>query len=684
MNSVLKIIVDLQCQVYCDYEHVGEVQPNSIFKIELRKGTYLLEFKKEDLCLSSVKYKMESNDEEDLLEMSLRDIYLYKINETQKDNHRKKSESDSGAFDLLSSIDFYDGTLYEERIYSDDRKEDSIPEVVDFIKKRRKTTFLLGKKGSFWYVFENIEHNKVNEPKNAIFSYECDAIDEFGVLATGETFAIVEVGIYKKLCIIANNEIIYESNYLMEVHSSYYELTHSKIAYNEEFYYTNRLDGDYFIAKLCNDKWQILVYASCAHYGVDIFKSPEFNYIRFINEGIVEVHMYQNGRTLYNTMSILGMTDNMHPDCTRWKVSPYEERNCNWVAVYDFETRKEGVVIEEHDKLSENEDSVYGGYDVIGKVPEEIIIPFNWDYARVFYSERNTIIAVGNKNGDKVGNYLGTTDGLKCAIMDTKERLLCNFIFDKITIGFSCQDLCFHIGEFHADVNLIKDDLIYSAPFLNYDYYDIDGRRFYGTPFKNVRLFVDTETTGLPLDENKSFENIENWPFLVQVALIIEDDNYGILAKRNIILKPDVYKIPEASIKVHGITNDMAIKEGDERNRVISFLDAVLYNSDVIIGHNVSFDLNVIKSEIVRVKGIENAMFYKKKHNIIDTMNLGTNICKIPNVSFYSHNMQPYKYPKLDELYYKLFKRHFENQHDAMADIQATYDCYYELLKNKL
>lgn len=105
---------------------------------------------------------------------------------------------------------------------------------------------------------------------------------------------------------------------------------------------------------------------------------------------------------------------------------------------------------------------------------------------------------------------------------------------------------------------------------------------------------------------------MKNWPYLVQVALIIEDDNYGILAKRNIILKPDGYTIPESATKIHGISNERAVKNGEDRDKVISFLDLALYKSDIIIGHNVSFDLNVIKSEIIRIKGIENALFEKR------------------------------------------------------------------------
>lgn len=197
-----------------------------------------------------------------------------------------------------------------------------------------------------------------------------------------------------------------------------------------------------------------------------------------------------------------------------------------------------------------------------------------------------------------------------------------------------------------------------------------------------MRLFIDTETTGLPLNDKLPFTNLDNWPYLIQVALIIEDDNYGILTKRNMIIKPDGYIIPESSTNIHGISHEMAIKNGEDRKKVISFLDIVLYNSDTIIGHNITFDLNVIKAEIIRSRGMGNAMFIKKKHSIVDTMIIGMDICKMPSLSFFSCQSQPYKYPKLDELYCKLFNKHFENQHDAMSDVQATYDCYYKLKKN--
>ena len=619
----------------------------------------------------------------------------YKILSQKYYLRNTKNEFDDSPYDILETIDFYNGTYFVKNIYPDDWDGYTSISPIEQVNVKHKISFLIGKRDGKWCVFDNRESNTYDCKKNEasvyycsydnhrlttiLFSYNCDKIVEFGILHNGEYFAIVEIENYKKLCIIEDSKIIYESDYFVEIQSSYKQFSLSCRIDVEKYLNIRELDNDYFIVRLHTDKWQILKYdCTCKSYGVDIFKSPEFDFIRFVDETEVEIHLYYKGRTLYNTMSTL-CWDNMKPDRTRWKVSPYEERNCNWVAVFDFDKEKEGIVIEEHDKLSETEDPVYGGYRIVGKVPEEIIIPFKWDYARVFYSEQNPIIVVGNYTGKKVGNFLGAANEIKCAILDTNQRPLSSFIFDRVSVGWSCQDLRFHIGNYGADINLAKDEFIYAVPFLNYDSCDEEGHRIWGTPFKNLRCFIDTETTGLPINDNLPYTELDNWPHLVQVALIIEDDNYGILAKRNMILKPDGYSIPESSARIHGISNAQAIKVGEDRKHVIGFLDQVLSNSNIVIGHNVSFDLNVVKAEIIRVKGIENALFTTKNHNVVDTMKMGMNICKIPNLSFHTRMSQPYKYPKLDELYYKLFNKHFNNQHDAMADVQAAYDCYYEL-----
>ncbi len=73
MSSTLKILSDVECQVYCDYEYKGDVVPGAIFRIDIRKGTYFLEFKKDNVVLMSQDYEMCSNDEEQLLRVTLSD-----------------------------------------------------------------------------------------------------------------------------------------------------------------------------------------------------------------------------------------------------------------------------------------------------------------------------------------------------------------------------------------------------------------------------------------------------------------------------------------------------------------------------------------------------------------------------------------------------------------------------------
>lgn len=73
MHSILKILVDQRCQVFCDFDLKGEASPNSLFKIELRKGTHILEFKIGANILTK-EISIDTLNEEILLRVSLKDI----------------------------------------------------------------------------------------------------------------------------------------------------------------------------------------------------------------------------------------------------------------------------------------------------------------------------------------------------------------------------------------------------------------------------------------------------------------------------------------------------------------------------------------------------------------------------------------------------------------------------------
>ena len=74
MDSILKILVDWSCEVYCDFDYKGNAEPQSLFRLELRKGTYMLGFKSNGDLLYSLEYVMPSNEQEDLLKVPLKNI----------------------------------------------------------------------------------------------------------------------------------------------------------------------------------------------------------------------------------------------------------------------------------------------------------------------------------------------------------------------------------------------------------------------------------------------------------------------------------------------------------------------------------------------------------------------------------------------------------------------------------
>ena len=90
-------------------------------------------------------------------------------------------------------------------------------------------------------------------------------------------------------------------------------------------------------------------------------------------------------------------------------------------------------------------------------------------------------------------------------------------------------------------------------------------------------------------------------------------------------------------------------------------------------GHNVDFDQHIVGAELYRLNMDYGALMDKP---CICTMRSSTDFCAIPNPN---SNFGGYKWPSLQELYRKLFDRSFENAHDALADISATKDCFFEL-----
>lgn len=181
-------------------------------------------------------------------------------------------------------------------------------------------------------------------------------------------------------------------------------------------------------------------------------------------------------------------------------------------------------------------------------------------------------------------------------------------------------------------------------------------------------LFFDTETTGLPLSWRAAVSDVDNWPRLVQLAFLYHDAEGNELMAGNYIIKPEGFTIPASASAIHGISNERANAEGIALQEILRKFQQLAHEADFLVAHNMSFDEKIIGSELIRA-GISNFIPAKKR---ICTMQRATDFCRI-------EGPYGYKWPKLTELYFRLFGNGFEEKHDAAVDIEATAKCFWEL-----
>ena len=185
-------------------------------------------------------------------------------------------------------------------------------------------------------------------------------------------------------------------------------------------------------------------------------------------------------------------------------------------------------------------------------------------------------------------------------------------------------------------------------------------------------LVFDTETTGLPLNYRAPLTDFNNWPRMVQIAWQIHDIKGDLIEVKNYIIKPEGFTIPYNSEKIHGISTELAHKKGLPLKEVLSFFTEALNSVEFIIGHNISFDNNIVGCEFLRSEMV-NVLESKTS---IDTKEESTDFCQLPG-----GRGGKYKWPNLSELYNKLFGESFAEAHNASADVEATTRCFLELIR---
>ena len=206
----------------------------------------------------------------------------------------------------------------------------------------------------------------------------------------------------------------------------------------------------------------------------------------------------------------------------------------------------------------------------------------------------------------------------------------------------------------------------------------------------------DTETTGLPKSKIINDLSLVLWPHIVQFSYIIYDTELQKIIKTvDLIIRiPENINISDEVSNIHGITNFISqTSEYKIEDALIHFSrDYLNYNIDLIVGHNLSFDINMLKVELMREISIQQNLLYKKMFSqlfedlndmkpespeLYCTMQKSIELCNLKMKTKYGKEYV--KFPKLSELHMKLFNSSPRNLHDSLNDVLICLRCYYML-----
>ncbi len=206
-----------------------------------------------------------------------------------------------------------------------------------------------------------------------------------------------------------------------------------------------------------------------------------------------------------------------------------------------------------------------------------------------------------------------------------------------------------------------------------------------------IIMIFDTETTDLqkyPIE----LHNIEDQPHIIQFSYIlydIEKDKIIKTLNEYIKISPTI-QIKELITNLTGITNEICYQKGKLIENIINTFFSDLQNVELIVGHNITFDINMIIIELLRmVKNISKCNKTESEYmNLIETIKekkthctMKTNIDYCAIICKNRYGREYYKYPKLSELHDKMFKYIPSDLHNSLCDVLICLKCYLYLVQ---
>lgn len=187
-------------------------------------------------------------------------------------------------------------------------------------------------------------------------------------------------------------------------------------------------------------------------------------------------------------------------------------------------------------------------------------------------------------------------------------------------------------------------------------------------------LVFDTETTGLPpRNLKKTGKWWEKYPHIVQLSWILYDveQNKILTMGDDIIKMENGIIIPQESINVHRITNEMSREKGIPIIQALIQFNEAFKSCDYLIAHNLDFDKDVMLAEMYRNNVVPIFNLVNKPE--VCSMKSNIDFCKIERKNRYGKIY--YKWPRLEELHSILFNETPKDLHNAINDVLICLRC---------
>jgi len=190
-------------------------------------------------------------------------------------------------------------------------------------------------------------------------------------------------------------------------------------------------------------------------------------------------------------------------------------------------------------------------------------------------------------------------------------------------------------------------------------------------------LVLDTETTGLPTTPRgirPNTQNIDQWPHIVQLSWLMYDVKKGSVTEHDYVVQtPSGIAVPEESTAIHGITERMS-KNGTCLKDVLGILKVCMDQAQIIVGHNLDFDLDMVRSAVLRADMGRDTLTLDQVKIYYCTMKHGRALCNIV-----THNgfVKP---PRLEELHRYIFNETATNLHNSMTDVLVCFRCFHYMM----